>query len=338
MVQRGMEIADGLNNMELKLKLIDTIRVVTEGKIYVEIERARTTRKLAAIKEGEGKIKEAAEVMQELQVETFGSMDKRERLDFILEQLRLLVTIQEWSKAQIVSRKIQPKVFDLNKDFEDLKVRYLKLMIALYLQDPKSYLEASKAHLEISQSSETMEHLKQSLLLAILSKHSKEQVQQLHVLSGEKRFESEAPLFKQLLTLFLTNELVRWSSIESFFGGELKSSCIFTDAKRIAHLGDRIIEHNIRVISKVYTQLSLTRLTVLLDLESSLAEQMLSQSVVDGMIHAKIDRISGVVNFQPRKSPEEILNGWASKTDSLLSLMVRTNHLIAKEEMLGAMQ
>lgn len=37
-------------------------------QIYVEIERARLTRKLAKIKEQEGKIKDAAETLQEVAV------------------------------------------------------------------------------------------------------------------------------------------------------------------------------------------------------------------------------------------------------------------------------
>lgn len=37
-------------------------------KIYVEIERARLTMKLSKIKEAEGKLAEAADVLQELQV------------------------------------------------------------------------------------------------------------------------------------------------------------------------------------------------------------------------------------------------------------------------------
>jgi 26S proteasome regulatory subunit N5 len=38
------------------------------SKIYVEVERARLTKILAAIKEKEGKIAEAADIMQEIQV------------------------------------------------------------------------------------------------------------------------------------------------------------------------------------------------------------------------------------------------------------------------------
>lgn len=44
------------------------------------MERARLTHKLAKMKEEEGNIIEAANIIQELQVETYGSMEKREKV------------------------------------------------------------------------------------------------------------------------------------------------------------------------------------------------------------------------------------------------------------------
>ena len=53
------------------LKLIDTLRIVTAGKIYVENERARLTHRLSLIHEADDNIAEAAKIMQELQVRRF---------------------------------------------------------------------------------------------------------------------------------------------------------------------------------------------------------------------------------------------------------------------------
>jgi 26S proteasome regulatory subunit N5 len=59
---------------EERAKLIETVRTVTEGKVFVEVERARVTRLLSEIYEKEGNISEAAKTLCELQVETYGSM------------------------------------------------------------------------------------------------------------------------------------------------------------------------------------------------------------------------------------------------------------------------
>ena len=53
---------------------------MTAGKIYVEVERARLTHKLALLKEADGDLEEAANAMQEMPVETFGSMEKKEKV------------------------------------------------------------------------------------------------------------------------------------------------------------------------------------------------------------------------------------------------------------------
>ncbi|CAM4648258.1 unnamed protein product, partial [Caretta caretta] len=67
MVQQCCTYVEEITDLPIKLRLIDTLRMVTEGKIYVEIERARLTKTLATIKEQNGDVKEAASILQELQ-------------------------------------------------------------------------------------------------------------------------------------------------------------------------------------------------------------------------------------------------------------------------------
>ena len=72
MVQEAMRIVETITDKAVQLKVIEAIRSVTEGKIYVEVERARITYKLAIMLESEGKIQEGAEVLQDLQVNVSG--------------------------------------------------------------------------------------------------------------------------------------------------------------------------------------------------------------------------------------------------------------------------
>ncbi len=112
MVQEACIYVDQIDDIEQKLKLIDTLRTVTAGKIYVEIERARLTKKLAAYRESQGNIDEAASIMQDLQVETYGSMEKREKIDFLLEQMRMCLLKGDFIRTQIISRKISIRAFE----------------------------------------------------------------------------------------------------------------------------------------------------------------------------------------------------------------------------------
>jgi 26S proteasome regulatory subunit N5 len=43
------------------------------------------------IKEAEGDVAAACDIMLEVYVETFGALSKREKIDFILEQIRLCI-------------------------------------------------------------------------------------------------------------------------------------------------------------------------------------------------------------------------------------------------------
>jgi 26S proteasome regulatory subunit N5 len=78
-------------------------------QIYLEVPRARVTRILSQIKEQAGDVNAASELMQELQVETFGSMERREKVDFILEQMRLLKEQEDFEKMAIVAKRINLK-------------------------------------------------------------------------------------------------------------------------------------------------------------------------------------------------------------------------------------
>jgi 26S proteasome regulatory subunit N5 len=112
MVQEACTYVDQITDMEQKLKLIDTLRTVTAGKIYVEIERARLTRKLATYKEEQNNIEEAASILLELQVETYGSMEKREKIEFLLEQMRVCLLKGDFIRTQSISRKISIRAFE----------------------------------------------------------------------------------------------------------------------------------------------------------------------------------------------------------------------------------
>lgn len=94
----------------------------------------------------------------------------------------------------------------------------------------------------------------------------------------------------------------------------------------------RVVEHNIRVMAKYYTRISISRISELLDLSSAETEEFLSQMVVSKTIQAKTDRPAGVVHFQQSKDPSDVLNDWAHDLTQLMQLVNKITHLINKEE------
>lgn len=106
-----MGFLDDIKTLDTKLSVIETLRTVTEGKIFVEVERARVTRILSNIKKEQGDLASATDILCELQVETFGSMSRREKTEFILEQVDLCIQKGDWTQAGILSRKINLRYF-----------------------------------------------------------------------------------------------------------------------------------------------------------------------------------------------------------------------------------
>eukprot|EP01137_Pigoraptor_chileana_P012590 Opistho-2@65131 len=341
MVQEACLYVEEISDLPIKMELIDTLRTVTAGKIHVENERARLTMTLAYIKEGQNKIAEAAEILQELQVETFGSMDRREKVDFILEQMRLCLAKRDLVRTQIISKKISSRFFE-NSENQDLKLKYLRLMIQLG-EEEFSYLPTFKYYKSIFETPSVLESepqwteaLKSAVLFAVLAPYDNEQSDLLHRLKEEKKL-AQLPVYKELLTMFLTAEIMRWSKLEAAYGQELRSTKVFgagdAGARHWTDLRKRVVEHNIRVIAKYYTKITSKRLCQLLDLPEDEAELYLSDLVSAKTVHAKIDRPAGVIVFVERREPRELLNEWASGLNTLMALVDKTTHLITKEEM-----
>ena len=91
-----------------RVSLIQCLRAVSKGKIFVELEHARLTLQLAHIREREDKdIMKASELLSEVTVETIGAMDRFEKVAITLEQARLLLLAGDTIKAAIVGNKIK---------------------------------------------------------------------------------------------------------------------------------------------------------------------------------------------------------------------------------------
>lgn len=200
MVQESCLYVDEIHDLDQKLKLIDTLRTVTSGKIYVENERARLTKKLAAIRESQNNIEEAATILQELQVETYGSMEKREKIEFLLEQMRICLLKGDFIRTQIISRKISVRSFE-DENFHDLKLKYYELMIKLD-QHESNYFAVCKHYKQIYETPRVKDNfdlmreaLKNIVIYLLLSPYGNEQQDMLHRLSEDRNLQ-DLPKYK----------------------------------------------------------------------------------------------------------------------------------------------
>ncbi|RLM85690.1 hypothetical protein C2845_PM04G14310 [Panicum miliaceum] len=350
MVQKAMEYIDLTPDMDTCIELIKTLSSVSAGKIYVEIERARLIKRLAKIKEEQGKIDEAADLMQEITV-------------------RLCLDRQDFVRAQILSRKISTRVFDADPSKEkkkpkegdsivqdapaeipsllELKRIYYELMIRYYSHN-NDYLEICRCYKAIDDIPAIKEDpakwipiLRKIRWYLVLAPHDPMQSSLLNATLEDKNL-SEIPNFRLLLRQLVTMEVIQWTSLWEFYKNEYENEKLLggaLGAKTEEDLKLRIIEHallslNILVVSEYYSRITLKRIADLLCLSLQEAEKHLSDMVNSKSLIAKIDRPMGVVSFRTAQDSNGVLNSWATNLEKLLDLVEKSCHQIHKETMI----
>ncbi|KAF8078811.1 hypothetical protein FPV67DRAFT_1405141 [Lyophyllum atratum] len=348
------------------LELVETLRGVTEGKIFLETPRARVTLLLAHYHESlssapaqtpaaqKEALQTASDLLSDLQVETYSSMDRREKTEFILEQMRLLITVArqkdaeqgkegkdalgggeaEWVKARVGGRKVNEE-FLKEVSSEDLKLKYYDLMIQHALHQ-NNYLDVAKFYYKVWETPSIKEDtegqgqggksfaLEHIVYYVVLAPHNNEQSDMLHHLFADPAL-SKLELHYNLVKCFVTRELMRWPGIETIYGEFLRKTPVFSSEKRWEDLHTRVIEHvERRVVAEYYTRITLLRLTSLLDLTTKQTEATLARLVVSGTIWARVDRPAGIVDFRSKRSAEDVMNDWSSDMQKLLGLVEKT--------------
>ncbi|KAI9631974.1 uncharacterized protein MKK02DRAFT_21179 [Dioszegia hungarica] len=372
------------------LELLNTLRDITEGKIYLELARARLTLSLAEHHEklsesapsepsspstakstsaepekkkepttARDHIDAAADLLSDIQVETYSSMDKREKTEFILEQMRLESMRGNWTKVRVGSRKVN-RVYLKEEDVSDLKLRFYDLIVQLALQDD-DFLEACNAYQAVwdtkrIKDDEAAERnvLENIIIYVILAPYNNEQNDMLHKLYADSNLQN-AETHYDLLKCFVTKELMRWPGIEELYGPKIRTSPVFapdsdlgkktgTNAEgkkpeelekpgewRWEQLHKRVVEHNIRVLASYYSRIHMSRLSELLDLPPLTTERTICKLVTDKTIFARIDRPAGIVTFKKKRDANDVLNVWSTDIGKMLGLVEKASHLVSKE-------
>ena len=402
LVKEAMGYVEKAPDMATKVALIETLGAVTSGKIFVEVEKARLTRQLAKIKEEQGKPEEAAEIMQEVAVETYGALSKREKVFFIEEQVRLCLDKNDHVRAQILSRKINPRSFDeivksekkaaleaARKAGEDVRQMDLDAAAAMSAEEREKERLAKNANVEHAEgyyeatdpSIPQVEELRLNYyrLMIRYHAHADDYLEMCrcyqNVMACDLVKEDEAarappsarrgwwclrpprPCSRTCCTRSARTRAwrtcrctsssrsssrrrrsstgTRWRrrlrrrlpAETELFGGE-------KGAARREDLRRRVIEHNLLVVGAYYKRVRLERLGELLCLDAKETEKRLSDLVVAKKVSARIDRLGGVVDFNPdSRGADWLLNQWVGKVDKLLDVLDKSNHLIHKEAM-----
>ena len=135
---------EALPAREEKYLLIECLREITNGKIYMEREFAQVIMILCRMWEQDGQGKKATNLIQDIQIETYGSIEVREKIEFILYQMQLVHQRRDFVRLQIMSRKLAKKQLNL-PGFEQLKIQYYHFIVKYHIHE-KRPIDVAKAY------------------------------------------------------------------------------------------------------------------------------------------------------------------------------------------------
>jgi 26S proteasome regulatory subunit N5 len=136
----------------------------------------------------------AADVLQEVHVETYGSLSKREKIEFILEQMRLTLGKKDYVRVAIVAGKVSKK--NLQEDnMEEYKVKFYTLMAEYHRHEKDPFSLAKDYHAIYStphiqkDDQKWKEALQATVVFLALSSYSNEQQDMLNRVNDDGNLE-----------------------------------------------------------------------------------------------------------------------------------------------------
>lgn len=344
-----------------QIKILRSIMEITEGKMYVEFEYSVAVRKLTEILLGQGNLEEACKLIQDIQIETFGSLDKVYKVEYILFQIKVLLQKGDFVRTLIVSNKIIRKHLE-EKDLHHLKIEFYLLMIKYYVHEEK-YYEAAKCYqilydfyTKSINNRENIDENNNKLLESLSNLSGKDLFDKFIFMvnispptndTKEKIIEIKKTYFKELDAEPTINNLITFKTgddiiaLEDNFLNQFTYSSIFKDNDSFYILGKvnimlfrkYCIQHNISIFCKFYNQVFLKRISELLKIDVEEVEQEICDMVMNKFIYAKINRIKGTVSFRPKQTFERKSDSLNNDLTKMLETLERTCHLIHKENL-----
>ncbi|KAJ2748013.1 COP9 signalosome complex subunit 4 [Coemansia sp. BCRC 34301] len=131
--------------------------------------------------------------------------------------------------------------------------------------------------------------------------------QKMRVLSGlhREQLASTLPSFG-LVEKMVLKRLIRPSELEQFSQQLEKHQRELVAGGKTTVLGSAVREHNIFVLSSLYTSIRFENLGRLLGIDTEEAELMCARMIAEGRMKGRIDQIAGVITFEGAREVKEV--------------------------------
>ena len=354
------DILPNLANNKDSSDLLKTIIKVTEGKIFVEYEYSQAIRKMTEIHLMNNEIDEAAKLIQDVQIEAFGSLENKYKVDYILFQMQVLLQKGDYIRTLIVSNKIKKNHLD-DEGFELLKIRFFKLMIEYYFHE-KKYIDVSKSYKTlydfVRSTTEKLEDIEKNNkevkpeiienYITIKKENDLKKLFENYVLflsicppELETKNMLNEILLKYKKELYLDDNILyivekRLSDdiilIDKILFNKFKEYEIFKKHQDLIDLFKKYwIQHDLSLFEKFFGKIHIERISQMTLVPIEEIEKELADMVVNNYIFAKINRIEKIVNFRKKTDYHDELDNYNYDMNNLLKKIEETCHLINKE-------
>lgn len=342
-----------------RISLLKSVIEVTEGKIFVEFEFSKAIRILTEIYLNLNQLEDAIKLIQDIQIETFSSLERVYKVEYILFQMRILLQNNDFVRFLIVSNKIIKKHLD-EPGLEVLKISFYFLMIKYYIHEGNNF-EAFKCYQIIY---DYIKHLNENktilennvellsfvsnlnvddifckcIIYLNLSKMDKTTISKLEEVKGKYVKELDnSTILNKIMTIKTSEDVVEVTDdlLLSFDNSCFRDNTDFYIHGKTNYKTFRknLIQHNILIFSKYYSQMEMRRIGDLLKVDSIEIEQEICEMVMENLLYSKINRIKGIVTFKPKKNMEKKMDDINSDLEKMLKTLENTCHLIHKENL-----
>ena len=354
------EIFPNLKNQKDARDLLNTIIRVTEGKIFVEYEYSQAIRKMTEIHLMSNEINDAAKLIQDVQIEAFGSLEADYKIDYILFQMQVLIEKGDYIRTLIVSNKIKRNHLD-DEGIELLKIRFFRLMILYYIHE-KKYIEVSKCYkilydfvksvndklvevekksleikpkiidnyLQIKKDNDLQKLFENYVLFLSICPPELETKNMLNELLI--KYKKELDKNKSILYIVekrLSDEIIK---IDNKLFNRYKDFDIFKENQDLINLFRKYwIQHDLSLFEKFFAKIHIQRITEMTLVPIDEIESEIADMVVNNYIYARINRIEKIVNFKKKTDYHDVLDNFNYDVDGMLKKIEETCHLINKE-------
>jgi 26S proteasome regulatory subunit N5 len=353
----AMEYIQKIGDLTARMEFVENLKDITEKKIYLEVEYARCCMILVKHNEKNAdKLRDAALIMENVQVETYGSMSQKEKLEFLLYQMKLNLLLGDFTKLYIVGKKINPKTLDKegfeyeklsfnlysyyfqqnNGDYKELVNCLINAYAAMKVMDFKiDHSQLDKVLIERFSDLLDKNNMTQALLsFKCLEELSEtKQAEMTDLVKEHEVYVLYDKTLANLLTAFTNKEVfscnVSVYNLDQLFvfkEGYLNASKFRTE------LEVQLVKKNLYMVSKYYKTVRMQKLAVLFDNSMGFIEDQLCKLIQDGLFKAKVDRMDMVIDFGTRVNEAETIDSWVDNINGILDLVNFVSERIEREE------